>query len=1009
MHIKHSTKKSIILGIIFLTAIGLTLPNIIASVETDPVDGVWMDNFENDDDVNLTDCTIENGAIVLNRSINEITYDFADGRSHKAYGYVAPFFLPLLFSAPDSHIRWEDEFNEYTDLEYIKTLNGEYAERSSEGLRRYVVHHFRFKLDAKAEDIGSLGVNWFGNATDDQRIELYLWQYFPGQTRFGAWCLLDRNQSDERKGDVILSSGIISHDNIDLALNKDNYLDIFVVASPRSIASKCTLYTDYVEISSEIIEGYTIGYGTAITKDYIDPKTISNISKLYWEILTWEDYEREGATVKYHVLYEDETGNPAMVEDKYLNGNEDGFTDPPVCLNKIPYDKLKIMANLSTDTFLVSPKIFSWAIIWQTDTNRWQDLFNYTFRIDEKNKVTISDGKVNIEPVRGDWPLLHQNTQNTRCAEGEGPDNNNLNWYSIIKEGKRILDPVVRDGVLYTTYLKSDQLYIYNNIIKPEEEYVKEYDVVVDLNTDKWVVNSPAITEDSIIIATGKTDNDGTKNYVIALDKTKPKNEPDWEFVYDEDICYSSSPVVADDKVFITSWSGDPDIFQSNENNKVIALDLSSGSQLWEYDLPAGSFSTPAIYKNMVFVGCSKKRGDSLFALDIESGDKIWSKSVGAIGEASPVVYNDTVFVMSKFWGKIKLTALSADNGSVLWTKFVCYSIFASADSTPAVYDDVLYVASPNGRVFALDVEDGSELWSKRVYRRRWFDFLVTSPAYADGMVFIGSPAGTFYALDASDGKINWTFETFQPRDNFAVVTSPVVSNGLVFFGDENGKLYSIGSFKPPDQEIEGSIISIPIKLPQQGYWWDKFYAHYNTSEDNSITFSILDEDKNFIKEIQNGGTITGTIARTIRLRADLYAKNVSVNPQLFDWGVTFQEDRKPPFLDESTFTPEGGWINETTHVFTIEAMDNITGLLVSSAQYVLEYSIENETHIGTFDANCTGENGTTDVELITVNISTLEFYQNITELHSIKISIYDLAGNKASFVMPLKYLKNQG
>jgi len=1023
MRAKHLIKKSIILGIIFLTIIGFIFPSTLASVETDPDDGVWMDDFENAAHVNLTNCIIENGVIALTRSKNIINYSFADTRSHKAYSYVAPLFLPLLFSPPDSHIRWEDEFNKYTELKYIKTPNGEYAERSSEGLKRYVVHHFRFKLDAKAEDIGNLCVNWFGNATDDKRINLYLWMYYSEQTRLGFWSQLGHNLSGERKGDVILSSDIIPHDNVELALNEDNYLDICVVVIPKS--TTCTLYTDYVEIFSETIEGYTIGRGTATTKNYIEPKTISNVTDFYWDVLTWDDYERGGAKAKYHVYYDanetEENETLVKVEDKYFyssdGSNEDGFTESPICLNKISYDKIKILANLSTDTHLASPKIFSWAVTWQTNVNRWQDLFNYTYRIDVKNKLNFSsDGNISIDPITDDWPMFGQNPQNTRSSEGKGPDDNELNWYSEIDAEETILNPVIinpviRDGVLYATYLNSDQLYIYNNIIRPEDEYVKEYDVDVDLNTDKWVVNSPTITEDFIIIATGKTDNDGTENYVIALDKTKPKNEPKWKFEYDEDICYSSSPVVYDDKVFVTSWSGDPDPLQSNKNNKVIALYLSSGSEVWDhpFDLPAGSFSTPAVYKNMVFVGCNKKSGNSLFAIDAESGDSIWNKSVGAIDGASPVVYNDSVFIVSKEFSKTKVTALSAENGSIKW-EFIIDHLHAVADTTPAIYDDVLYVASPNGYIYALNISNVDKpLWKQQVYTRGIGNFLVTSPAYAEGVVYIGTPTGTFYALDASDGEIKWAFETFEPRDNFAVTTSPIVSNGLVFFGDENGKLYSVGSYKKPGQEITGSLVSIPINLPEHR-WWDKFYARDDTStdnSDNSITFSILDENKNFIGDIQNGKKIAmedTPIDRTIRLRADLYAKNSSVNPHLWDWWVTFVVDSNPPVFNSSTFTPNPeGWLNEIPSVFSVKIKDDKTGLLVSSVQYVLKYSIGNESKTTPkIDAYCSGDNGTTDEETIIANISKLDFYKNITELHSISISIYDLAGNKATLPVSL-------
>ncbi|EMR75162.1 hypothetical protein MBGDF03_01198 [Thermoplasmatales archaeon SCGC AB-540-F20] len=158
-------------------------------------------------------------------------------------------------------------------------------------MKRYVVHHFRFKLDAKAEDIGNLCVNWFGNATDDKRINLYLWMYYSEQTRLGFWSQLGHNLSGERKGDVILSSDIIPHDNVELALNEDNYLDICVVVIPKS--TTCTLYTDYVEIFSETIEGYTIGRGTATTKNYIEPKTISNVTDFYWDVLTWMTMKEE--------------------------------------------------------------------------------------------------------------------------------------------------------------------------------------------------------------------------------------------------------------------------------------------------------------------------------------------------------------------------------------------------------------------------------------------------------------------------------------------------------------------------------------------------------------------------------------------------------------------------------------------------------------------------------------------------------------------------------------------
>ena len=74
MNAKHLIKKSIIVGIIFLTTIGLMFPSTLASVEKDSADGVWTDNFEPNDDGNVTlkNCTIESNAIELKQSKNKI-------------------------------------------------------------------------------------------------------------------------------------------------------------------------------------------------------------------------------------------------------------------------------------------------------------------------------------------------------------------------------------------------------------------------------------------------------------------------------------------------------------------------------------------------------------------------------------------------------------------------------------------------------------------------------------------------------------------------------------------------------------------------------------------------------------------------------------------------------------------------------------------------------------------------------------------------------------------------
>ena len=91
------------------------------------------------------------------------------------------------------------------------------------------------------------------------------------------------------------------------------------------------------------------------------------------------------------------------------------------------------------------------------------------------------------------------------------------------------------------------------------------------------------------------------------------------------------------------------------------------------------------------------------------------------------------------------------------------------------------------------------------------------------------------------------------------------------------------------------------------------------------------------------------------------------------------------------------GWLNTVIPQFTVKVQDNDSGLLVNSARYVLGYKANNQTYLKSFTAQCSGVNGTTSVEQITINISKLDFYKNITALVSLRINITDLAGNTAT------------
>jgi len=1057
MYKKHTIKTLIIIGFLLLSSVGLLFPNVSAEIISDADDAFWTDDFEyenlQDAEANLlfTNCSIntDSGTITLDKTVEPKTYDFKD-TSHGAYYFQYFKNLPLINFFVKWNLGENNKFDSYIDIPPIRNMDeNKYTPYSATGGKK-AVHYFKFKMDVGPESLGELSIFWKGYADNDENTKLFLLKH---RMILKPWIEVDTNQSG---GDIITLSYNFTEDDIDLAIDENNYIAVCIVATPSS--SECTLYTDYVKVESDSEVIYNSGPGYIETKNPIDPKSISSVDPdddfpFYWGILKWSDYERIDSTAIYQVYYENSTGHYNLVEEKYLDGNDEGFTDSPISLSKMPistHNKIKLKATLSTEDVTISPKIFDWSVTWQTKLNEWHDSFNSSIRIDSYSQIDFLDsGNVTILPVRGDWPMFGQNPQNTRYQEGNGPDEEELHWYSIIENFRNVINPVIRDGTLYTSFVGSDDLFVCNDVtISPSEgEYEIDFEKIADV-CDKELFSSFAVTDNYLILATGEISEDGIENSVYCLDINDNYNQV-WEFPSGGnkiDMCFYASPIIYEDKVFITSWSGDPDLQQSNENNKVFALSLANGAKIWEFDLPAHSFSTPAVYNDMVFVGCKGSTlfpSDNFFVLDAngngdQTTDVIWNKTLGSIGRSSPVIYDDKVYVVNEDkdirFSRTKVTAMEIFNGTIVWDKYISRRISIKldftdphiattlADTTPAINDNVLYVTSPEGYIIALWAQNGTELWSSdNIYRKSLFsedfpdpilpirstDILVSSPAYADNKIYVGTPIGDFYVLDVSDGSADRIFETIRKYEDHAIVTSPIISNGLVFFGDENGKIYSIGTYISPDTEIDGNLISIPIKVPPYKYW-KKFYADFETSEDGSdIVFNILDNNKKFIRTIKSGDSLkidNEILDNTIRLRANLSADNISVNPELAGWYVTFESDDHFPVFVDSSFRPKEGWVDTPTPVCTIEVWDNQSGLRVNTAEFELEYyeNDSSEPLTDVFPADYTGVNGTNHSTL-TADITSLDISENITRVTNITFSIEDIAYNKATINVALK------
>ena len=161
-----------------------------------------------------------------------------------------------------------------------------------------------------------------------------------------------------------------------------------------------------------------------------------------------------------------------------------------------------------------------------------------------------------------------------------------------------------------------------------------------------------------------------------------------WEI---ENNLTSSSPIVADNKVF----------YQSNQG-KVFCANYLTGETIWSADLNCFGINSIA-YENGIII--STNQNGEVYALEYTSGIVLWEKILTDKIFANPVINENHVFI-STYQGY--LYKINLENGSIIQSKELKYPIYYGV----TIDNKYIYVPGSNGEVKALDKINFIELWS---------------------------------------------------------------------------------------------------------------------------------------------------------------------------------------------------------------------------------------------------------------------------------------------------------
>ncbi len=240
----------------------------------------------------------------------------------------------------------------------------------------------------------------------------------------------------------------------------------------------------------------------------------------------------------------------------------------------------------------------------------------------------------------------------------------------------------------------------------------------------------------------------------------------------------------------------------------VYAIDVESGGELWRFpvepDRLLSFYAPPAVTDGgLVIVGGYDNK---VYALDAETGSaSAWASAFEDAKDriiGSPLIVGDMILVPS---ADGRLYAIDVDSGEQVWDK----PFQASKDpgplwSSPVVEGQTVYLASLDHHVYAIDLSSGEEIW-------RTIDLggaISDSPTLSDGLVLVGTFGESLVAIDSADGAVQWTFETAG-----WVWSSAVVFDGVAYFGDTSGIAYAVEVENGNElwqKTIDGSIGASP-------------------------------------------------------------------------------------------------------------------------------------------------------------------------------------------------------
>jgi outer membrane protein assembly factor BamB len=264
----------------------------------------------------------------------------------------------------------------------------------------------------------------------------------------------------------------------------------------------------------------------------------------------------------------------------------------------------------------------------------------------------------------------------------------------------------------------------------------------------------------------------------------------------------------------------------------VHSYDLESGQEIWtnlffSQEESRGFFD---IMLNKFLVGGLKKDSDVIYAtaglakviaINEKDGQIIWEATFSSPIRSVPLIVDDLVIIQSI---DNKIYALNKNDGSSVWTHISNYEDINSLSvSSPVESGKLLIAKFSNDEVVAIDKLTGEEVWSNGLVNQQNFGLIARNVFNNNSLVHLGhdylvtsNSKGNIFKINLDTGDTVWnkdvaaTSKSWLSGDTLFFISN---ANDLVCLNMQDGSVYWIVNLSKQDEEGK-AIVDLYVSNP---------------------------------------------------------------------------------------------------------------------------------------------------------------------------------------------------